>query len=134
MFAGLYAKLIGLAVVLALIAGGALLIHHKGAESQKAVDAKVIAALHVQIDGYQAAAEQTATVLLRVNKAAEDAKADAATQKLYADAALQQLRVDRKAASEAESQHAATVAVAEKTPACDTTLTSKLCPDIANGY
>lgn len=134
MISSLYAKLIGLGLVLALIASAGAYIHHKGAASQKAVDGKVIAALNVQIAGYKAQEASTAIALQKINAAADAAKADAAVQKSYADAAFAQLAADQQARVANEAKRATVVAHAATTPACDTKLSAKVCADLATGY
>lgn len=134
LFSGLTAKLGALGLLLILLASGATYIHHKGAASQKAKDAKVILVLNGEIAQYQYQAEQDATAFLKLNQAAEAAKADAALQKVYADAALQQFHAEQQQQADAEAKRAAIVAKAEKTPACDTKLSVKLCPDLLKDY
>jgi hypothetical protein len=127
MLTGLYAKLIGAGIFLALIAGACLYLHHMGATSQKAVDDKVITAQKTEIAGYQAQAAANASIFLQMNATAENAKADAALQKTYADAALQQLHTDQAKQQAADTAWRTKLADAVKSKGCQTQLEAKLC-------
>ena len=132
MFAGLYAKLIGAGLVLALIGGAALYMHHMGAVSQKAADGKVIAAYKIQQQLYEVALQNDATVMLRINQDAAKAKSYAALQRTYADAALQQLHADEQSRAANDAAWQAKLADAVKSKGCQAQLSANLCAAVPN--
>ena len=132
MFAGLYAKLAGLAVVLAMIGGAALYMHHIGAVSQKAADGKVIAGLQQQLATANAQITNDATALEQVSIDARKARDYAALQRTYADAALQQLHTDEQSRAANDAAWQAKLADAVKSKGCQSQLEAKLCPAISS--
>ena len=127
MFAGLYAKLIGAGLVLALIAGAALYIHHAGAVSQKAADGKVIASLQADIDSYKSQVRNDAIVMLAINQDAAKAKSYADLQRSFAIAAIQQLHADQQSRAANDAAWQAKLADAVKSKGCQAQLSANLC-------
>ena len=134
MIAGLYAKLIGAGLVLALIAGAALYMHHAGAVSQKAADDAKYNTLQTLSDSYKQQVRNDATAMLKINRDAEAAKSFAALQRTYADAALQQVASDRITMRAMESARKVAVTKAESTSACDTRMSVQMCTPMRHGY
>ena len=134
MFAGLYAKLIGLAVIAALIGGAALYMHHMGAASQKVVDDAKYSTLQTLSDSYKQQVRNDATSMLKINRDAATAKSYADLQKSFATAALQQVASDRIAMRAMESARKVAVTKAESTSACDTRMSGQMCTPMRHGY
>ena len=134
MFAGLYAKFIGAGLVLAMIAGACLYLHHMGAASQKVVDGKVIASLQADLASYKAQVRNDATAMVKINQDATDARSYADLQKSFATAALQQVAADRIAMRVKESARKVVVTKAESTSACDTRMSGQMCDPLRHGY
>ena len=130
MFAGLYAKLAGAGLVLALIAGAALYMHHMGAVSQKAADGKVIAGLQQQLAIANVQITNDASAFEQVNIDAQKARDYAALQRTYADAALQQLHADEQSRSANNAAWQAKLADAVKSKGCQAQLQAKLCSEV----
>jgi hypothetical protein len=99
MLASIEAKLIALAVVLALLVGAYAYAHHEGAVSQKAADDKTLANANVQISNRQAQLDVDAAAFLKINTDAKAAQAKAAIDKKAADAAVTLSQSNAKAAA-----------------------------------
>ena len=123
MLTSLYAKLIGLGLILALLAGGALYFHHTGYKSGVASQAALIAA-----DQQQIAAD--AAALKQVSADAALAKADAANQRAYADAAIAAVKADGAIRLRDAQEWQRKLAAAERSKGCSAQLEANLCPAI----
>ena len=123
MLGSLYAKLIGLAIILLVLGGGALYFHHMGYKTGRASQAAQLSA-----DNQQIAAD--AAALKQVNADAALAKADAANQKAYADAAIAAVTADGDIRKRVAERWQKKLAAAERSKGCAAQLEAKLCPAI----
>ena len=127
MIAGLYAKLIGAGLVLALIAGAALYMHHAGAVSQKAADQAKYDTLKTLSDSYKSQVRNDATAMVKINRDAAAAKSYADLQRSFAIAAIQQLHADEQSRAANDAAWQAKLADAVKSNGCQAQLQAKLC-------
>ena len=123
MLTSLYAKLIGMALILLVLGGGALYLHHKWFQEGVASQAALIAA-----DQQQIAAD--AAALKQVNADAALAKADAANQRAYADAAIAAVKADGAIRLRDAQEWQRKLAAAERSKGCGAQLEANLCPAI----
>lgn len=91
----LYAYVAGLAILAGLLLAGGWYAHHKGAESQKAEDAKVIEAQSQELTYTQNQLTAANRALLQVNDQVELEKKAAAAQRRMADAAVAEIAQER---------------------------------------
>lgn len=126
-------KLIAAAVLLLVVACGALWMHHLGAVSQQAKDAGTIQAKDQALRAAAGALNAAAEALRSVDAQAKANAAEAVAQKAKADKAASDAEVSKTARADAEKAWRAKFDQLKQSTGCKAVLEQNLCPALS-GY
>jgi hypothetical protein len=129
MLATLEAKLIALAAVLLLLLGAYAWAHHRGAVSQQAADATVIAQKDQALAAAGESLKNAADALRSANAATQANKDTAAAAQAIADAAKKHADEAKQALADANTAWQSKFKAAQSAKGCET-LKEALCPAV----